>query len=277
MFSFVKKFFKGIEKEHYSSLQVIKKSFWEINWIKTIWFNFMALPFKQAIKIPFIIGYNVKIQSIGKIILHKKCYTGMISLGVMKIPMWESNSVQLMFTNHGTVFFSGRAKFHPGVKLSISQNALLILGERNSIGYNSRIVVQHTISIGDDFRISWDGQIFDTDFHFLRKIESDRIYTRKKPVIIGDNVWAGNRVSIGKGTIIPNGSVISCCTKVSGDLSNEGENLLIVGNPGKVVSKGYLMGNSWFPQEENRIAKERKEDDLIKEYNDNLINNIMHG
>lgn len=277
MISLIKHYFKKNNKEQYSSLQVIKKSFWEINWIKTIWFNFMALPFKQAIKIPFIIGYNVKIQSIGKIILHKKCYTGMISLGVMKIPMWESNSVQLMFTNHGTVFFSGRAKFHPGVKLSISQNALLILGERNSIGYNSRIVVQHTISIGDDFRISWDGQIFDTDFHFLRKIESDRIYTRKKPVIIGDNVWAGNRVSIGKGTIIPNGSVISCCTKVSGDLSNEGENLLIVGNPGKVVSKGYLMGNSWFPQEENRIAKERKEDDMIKEYNDNLINNIMHG
>lgn len=277
MFSFIKKCFKGIEKEQYSSLQVIKNSFWEINWIKTIWFNFMALPFKQAMKIPFIIGYNVKIQSIGKIILHKKCYTGMISLGVMKIPMWESNSVQLIFTNYGTVVFSGRAKFHPGVKLSISQNALLKLGDKVSFGYNCRIITQHTISTGDNFRISWEGQIFDTDFHYLQKIESEKIYIRKKPVIIGNDVFLGNRVTIGKGTVIPNGCVISCCSKINGDFSSQGENLLIVGNPGKVVSKGYIMGSGWQLDKEKKIAKELNEGEMIKEYNDNLLKTIMNG
>ena len=111
----------------------------------------------------------------------------------------------------------------------------------------------------------------------MQKIGSEKIYKRKKPVFIGDNVFAGNRVTIGKGTVIPNGSVISCCSKISGDFSSEGANLLIVGNPGKVVSKGFMMGSGWQLDEEKRIAKELKEDEMIKEYNENLLNTIMHG
>lgn len=41
-------------------------------------------------------------------------------------------------------------------------------------------------------------QIFDTDFHFLRNVLKSKIYKRKKPVIIGDNVFIGNSSTIGK-------------------------------------------------------------------------------
>lgn len=242
---------KNKDYEEICCLQNIKKYFWHINWLKTIWFNIKVLPLNQAIKFPFIISYNCKINNIGKIILKNKIYPGMISIGVVKIDSCESNDDKIIFTNYGEIFFNGRAKFHPGAKICVNSNSILSFGARNSVGCNTKIISQCVITIGDDFSISWDGQIFDTDFHFLRNVLKSKIYKRKKPVIIGDNVFIGNSSTIGKGTKIPSGSVVSCCSKVSGDYSKEGDNLLIGGNPATILSKGFEMGNPWFPEKEN--------------------------
>lgn len=233
----------------------LKHYFWQINWLKTIWFNHKALPFKQAIKIPFIISYNVKIRRIGKIVLPESIHPGMISIGVVKIREYDSNFNPTYFTNNGTLIIRGNVKIHPGVKLFIKSNACLDLGVRINIGSNSKIICYKTIQIGNDFRMSWDGQIFDTDFHFLYNIEQDKYYPRNKPVIIGSNVFIGNRCTIGKGTNIPNGSVVSCVSKVSGIFDNEGENLLISGNPAIVIKKGVNIGSGWFLEEEAKTAK----------------------
>lgn len=250
-----KLFIRNKDNEELASLRAVKNNFFKINWIKTIWFNFKALPFKQAIKIPIIIGYNVKIRKIGEIIINNKIYLGMISIGVIRINAWESSSDRSIFTNHGKIILNGRTKFHPGIKITVANNAILSIGERNSFGCKTKIIAYCAIVIGNDLRISWEGQIFDTDFHFLRKINANKTYIRSKPVIIGNNVFIGNSVTIGKGTKIPNGCVISCCSKVSGDYSEDGENLLISGNPSTVLTKGFEMGNSWFPEHENETAK----------------------
>lgn len=233
----------------------LKTFFWQINWLKTIWFNFKALPFKQAIKIPFIISYNVKIRKVGNIELPDSIHTGMVSIGVIKIIEYNSNFEPIYFTNHGTLRFHGNTKIHPGVKLFIKSGACLDLGARTNIGFNSKVICYKLIKLGNDFRMSWEGQIFDTDFHFLYNIEKDKYYQRTKPVIIGKNVFIGNRCTIGKGTEIPDGSVVSCVSKVSGVFSDEGENLLLSGNPAKVIKKGLNIGSGWFLEEEAKIAK----------------------
>lgn len=257
--------------EKKEALRAIKEHFWHINWIKTIWFNLMALPFSQAIKIPFIVGYNTKIRNFGKIILKKHCFTGMVSLGVIRINPWETSYSPHIFSNKGILSFNGRTKFHPGSKIVIGENAVILLGERCTFGYDTKIISLHSIVIGNDFRMSWNGQILDTDFHFFKKINPQKIYPRKKPIVIGDNVFAGNNVTIGKGTNIPNGCVISCCSKIAGDFSEEGENILVSGNPAKVLSKGYEMGNGWFPHQEAAIARDMEEADNIKKYNKMLL------
>lgn len=237
------------------SLKYIKSFFWQINWIKTIWFNFRVLPFKTAIKLPFVISYNVKIHSIGNIELTGESHLGMVSIGVIKISDYDSNATPIYFTNRGTLRINGNVKIHPGVKLYTSSNACIDMGRRVNLGFNTKILCYKHITLGNDSRISWECQIFDTDFHFLHNIENDKYYQRIKPVIIGENVFVGNRCTIGKGTIIPNGSVISCVSKVNGDFTTEGENLLLTGNPAKVIKKGVNMGSGWFPKEEERISK----------------------
>lgn len=241
------------------SFRYLKSFFWQINWLKTLWFNFKVLPLKKAIKLPFIISYNVKINSIGKIELTGDIHPGMVSIGVIKISDYDSNANPIYFTNKGTLKIEGNTKIHPGVRLYIAPTARIDLGRRVNLGFNTKIISYKHITIGNDSRISWECQIFDTDFHFLHNIEKDKYYQRTKPVIIGENVFIGNRSTIGKGTIIPNGSVISCVSKVNGDFKAEGENLLITGNPAKIIKKGVNMGSGWFPKEEERISKMQNE------------------
>lgn len=245
----------GIYDEAITCLAHIKKEFWSINWLKSIWINYRNLPFKQAIYLPIIVSYNVKFNNKGKILIKGKVSPGIVSIGVIKTG-WESNSDKTIFKNRGTFILYGRFKMHPGSKLIVYPNANIICGNRTSIGSMTKIICAKLIEIGENFRISWNGQIFDTDFHFLKNIKSNKIYKRIKPVKIGNDVFIGNSCTIGKGTILLDGCVVSCCSKVSGDFTEEGKNLLISGNPAKVVNKGYEMINDWFPKKESKIALE---------------------
>ena len=261
MRSIVKKFFQnriGYNDEQLTPLSNIFKYFWKINWLKTILFNFTALPFYQAIRLPFIVGYKCRIRRIGKVILKGRVSPGMISIGVIRL-LTDSNAERLVWANMGEMFFNGRAKFHPGSKISVKSKGVMKMGERVSIGSCTKLVCTKSIEIGKDTRISWECQIFDTDFHFLRNINKGKIYDRQKNVIIGNDVFIGNSSTVGKGTILPSGSVVSCCSKVSGDFSDEGFNLLIVGNPAKVVKKGVQMSSGWFSKKEHNIAIQKGE------------------
>lgn len=246
---------KGWDYDKISALINVRKYFWHINWIKSFYYNFKLLPFRKAIKCPIIIAYNVKFKSKGKFILNTKAYLGQISIGVIKIDMWEDNSSKTFITNFGTICFNGRVKFHPGAEIVTFKNANLIFGNRASIGANTKVICSQSISIGNDTQISWNSQVFDTDFHFLTNIRTNKVYKRKKRILIKDEVFIGNSCSIAKGTVLPQGTVVSCCSKVGGDFTNEGDNLLIIGNPAKVVNKGFKMGNGWFPEIEIEIAK----------------------
>lgn len=255
----LRKFIGHLSNDERYSLSMIRVFFWDINWIKTLWFNFKALPFVQAIKIPFLLSYNTKVKSVGKIVLSNDVHLGMVSIGVIKIGDFETNSEKTIFNNMGTLSIAGNMKIHPGVKLVIRKGAKLTVGERVGFGGNSKVICHKSITIGDDFRMSWNSQIFDTDFHFLYNIEKCKHYPRLKPVTIGNNVFVGNGATIGKGTTLPDGCVVSCISKVSGDFSAEGNNLLISGNPAKVLIKGVEMSSGWYMEKEDAIAKQFNE------------------
>ena len=253
--NFIRKRFNKLSYDKKQALRVVKNSIWKINWLKTFWFNLKILPLREAIKCPVLVAFNVKIKSIGNIIFTNEIYTGMVSIGVIKIDAFETNNFPTIFNNKGKFFISGRVKMHPGSCLMIASKASLTTGNHVGFGANTKVICCKSITIGDDVRFSWNCQLFDTDFHFLYNVEKKKHYQRLKDIVIGNNVFIGNGCTIGKGTIIPNGCVISCVSKVSGDYTNDGENLLLVGNPAKIIKKGVNMGNSWFPEIENEIAK----------------------
>lgn len=254
--SIIRKYFNTLSLDEKESLRVIKNSFWKINWIKTLWFNLSILPFKKAVKCPVLVAYNVKVKNLGKIIFKNKVYSGMISIGVIRISAIETNHNPTIFNNRGTLTFAGRVKVHPGSILSIVPNASISLGNHVGFGANTKVICRKAIEIGNDVRISWNSQVLDSDFHFLYNIDKNKYYQRTKEIIIGNNVFIGNGCTVGKGTVIPDGCVVSCISKVSGDFRTEGDNLLISGNPAKVIKKGVNISNGWYPEEEKKIAKQ---------------------
>lgn len=196
----------------------------------------------------------------GKIILDKQSYPGMISIGAIKIDLWESNSDKIIFSNYGEIFIGGRMRIHPGAKLVVYKKAKLNIGNRVVLGCMTKLICCKHIEIGSDVRISWNSQIFDTDFHFLSNKITGKIYKRTKPVTIASNTWIGNSVTIGKGTQLPKGTLVSCCSKVSGDFSQGGEGQLLMGNPAHCVGNGFEMTNSWFPEKEVELSKKIEEE-----------------
>lgn len=243
----------GISYERQSGLGTIKGHFFDINWLKTLWFNFKALPLKQALRVPILLSWNVKVREVGHIEIKHPVTPGMISIGVIKIDPWESNHDQIIFSNQGHLTFGGRTKIHPGVRLAIMPDAHLTLGERTMLGCKCRIVCAHSIKLGDDVRLSWEGQLFDTDFHYLRNLNTGKVYPRQRDVTIGNDVFIGSRCTITKGTQLPDGAVVSCCSKLCGDYTTSGPNPLIKGNPAQIVALGYTITSGWFPEEEAEL------------------------
>ena len=256
--SIINKKVKDFIKKHFSSEQIanirfVYKYWSRINWIKTFWFNFKILPFKDAIRLPFILAYGVTIKRTGTIKLNTRPSFGIIRLGIAQL-ITDMTSERLVVSNKGTIIFNGEFRSHKGAKINV-RKGILSFGNRINIGNRTRIVCTKSIKIGNDFISSWDCQFYDTDFHFLHNIVKDKYYPRSKEIIIGDNVFVGNHCTIGKGTVITSGSVISCCTKISGNFGGEGDNLLIMGYPGRVVKKGFEMINCWTIDKENEIAR----------------------
>lgn len=213
-----------------------------ISIFKTLYFNFKAFPFRKAIRFPFLVGRKVKIRNIGKIVVTTNIETAMFTLGVFYNKNWESTKDHItIFGNRGTLQLDGFWNAYIGSKIYISKDASITFKGYNNIGYNSKIICFESIEFGRDTSTSWDCEIFDTNFHNLKDMVSKKILKKTSPVRFGDGVFIGNNTSIHQGTKIPNYCVISSFSRVSGSFTKEGENLLILGNPAKVVDKGYKM------------------------------------
>ena len=88
------------------------------------------------------------------------------------------------------------------------------------------------IEIGDNVLVGTAVTVMDSDFH---DIEPSRRLTgtpKTGKVVIADNVWIGDRVTILKGTTIGKNSVVAAGAVVSGAFP---ENVIIGGVPAKVI------------------------------------------
>lgn len=209
---------------------------------KTLLFNFKALPIKDAFKIPFIVGRNVKLVSIGKITINAPISTAMFSIGIHYIEQWQyDKETYTIWSNEGVVSFDNTVRLYSGVKICVGESGILTFGGYNIVGSNTKIICWKNITIAKNVGISWECQLFDTNFHNLKDLVANKINKRDGIIEIKEDTFIGNNVSIMKGTKISEGSVVSSGSRVTGNFTKEGKNLLISGNPAVVIDKGYKM------------------------------------
>jgi Acetyltransferase (isoleucine patch superfamily) len=108
------------------------------------------------------------------------------------------------------------------------------------IGANATIQVYNQLTIGNNCLISWNVNILDGDGHNLM-YENKKNYA--KAIIIEDNVWIGNNVTVLKGVHIGAGSIIGAGSVVTSSIPNR---CLAVGNPARIIKTDVSWENIYI-------------------------------
>jgi acetyltransferase-like isoleucine patch superfamily enzyme len=156
--------------------------------------------------------------------------------GIIKVIVTRRGSFKI---GRNVVINSGNTPIH-GVgshqKSSFFVEGDLFIGDNTGMSATA-VLCYHSIEIGKNVNIGFNTVIFDTDFHSLDpEIRQDNVndtkHTKKKKVVIEDNVFIGAHSTILKGVNIGENSVIGACSLVSRDIP---KNQLWGGNPIKFI------------------------------------------
>ena len=92
-----------------------------------------------------------------------------------------------------------------------------------------------TIIIGRSCLFATDTKIFTSDYHSILDANTGRRVNHARDVVIGPEVWFGERATVLKGARIGPQSIIGFSAVVSGEIP---ANCVAAGNPARVVRRG---------------------------------------
>ena len=124
-------------------------------------------------------------------------------------------------------FGNGRIQLQPR-----TPDAEIVIGENNWFSNNLSVYALQSVRIGNNCRVGELVSIMDADFHEINPATRDRSAGVVKPVLIGNNVWIGNRAMILRGAKIGDNFVIGAMSLVTGKIP---PNCVAAGVPAKVI------------------------------------------
>ncbi len=119
---------------------------------------------------------------------------------------------------------------------SCNEKAIIKIGARTTIGYNTFVFASKSIQIGDDCLIAPFVYIVDSDHEMKRGVKINQQPNQTSPVIIGNDVWIGTNVTILKGVTIGDGAVIAANSLVNSDVPS---NMIYAGIPAKKIGERH--------------------------------------
>ena len=119
--------------------------------------------------------------------------------------------------------------FHP----EIISGENCCFGEYNHITSTNKIVIGDNLLTGRWVTIT-DNSHGDTDIETLQQPPLMRLVTSKGPVVIGKNVWIGDKATILPGVSIGDGVVVAANSVVTKDVPAY---CVVAGNPAKVINQ----------------------------------------
>lgn len=184
--------------------------------------------------------YNLKLKEKGRIYVYKKAkinkkksaklnIKARLFLGFIRA---ETSAIltEIALRDHAKLEINGDFKVYAGAKILIKENAQLYLGG-GYINSNTIINVSEKIHIGKGAAIAENVIIRDSDTH---KILSNPNHKMTLPIIIEDNVWIGMNAIILKGVTIGKGSIIAAGSVVTKDIP---AHCLAAGVPAKIIKE----------------------------------------
>lgn len=220
-----------------------------VNITKTIYWNFRLLPFKVAKHLPLFIGHNVEFIGVTRnsIIIETKNYTrGTIKIGISDFPQFPIKNVSTMIRlgAGSKIIFGNNIEIGKGCSVVGTYRGQIIFGNDIFMNMHSMIYSNKYIKIGNHVRIGWQSQIYDSNIHYMIDTSSGIIKPISNSIIISDNVWLANHVTIAPGAKIPPFTTVAAHSLVNRNFMEEHEiGGLLVGTPAiyKPIGKVRLL------------------------------------
>jgi acetyltransferase-like isoleucine patch superfamily enzyme len=220
-----------------------KELFWpcfrQINIFMTLWVNLRIFPLSVALKMPIWVFGKMKMGHV-----HRGCveFDGPVRRGLLRIGLHIPSS--FCMSSVSSLVIWGKLKVHGhssvgnGVKIGVAKNAVLELGNFSRIGPDAKVYCEDHIVIGQEVGVSWESQIFDTNFHYY--VHEGMIKRKNGPVVIGHHCWIGNRSTISKNAKLPPYSIVASNSLVNKDFSSNKEGGIYVGQPARLVQEDCM-------------------------------------
>lgn len=221
--------------------------------------KFKVKPKFQNNKILVVIEHTEKIMTekqIAKQLKINVIFNGDNNTVSIYNPKNLANSVIQFNGNNSTVIFGGNNSGRYGISLYKDGNKVTI-GKDTSCCDIGISAINNEIHIGEDCMISNNVRIWGDGHSVLDAKTKKVINLPTKPIVIGNHVWLGERVTITKNANIPNNCICGIASVVT--KSFEEKNCLIAGNPAKIKKRNINWSRS-----EPVVYKQNVEDkDLI--------------
>lgn len=212
-------------------------SFLAQNWWATIYFNFRMLPLRQAIRLPFHFCHGIRFERLtGQIILDvEKPTRAMVRIGGRGSDMFARS--QTIIDLAGLAYFEGACEIGHGALLRIEDGGSVRFGRNVRLGAKTKLCAANSILFGDEIDFSWECQIFDTNFHWMRDCSNDTTLPKVGIISIGSRNWFGNRVTVSMGCHTSKDVTVASNSLCNKDYRALGERIIIAGTPAKIVRR----------------------------------------
>ena len=195
---------------------------------KSIYLNYRCLPFAKAWKLPVRVRYDTKFGILDKnsICINGTCTRSMITLGYRGGKFVAGNRGYISISG-GKMIFNGTCNFGEGFGIAVESGELQF-GKNFYANRNLLIECQKKVSFGSDVLLGWNVSIRDTDGHSINGKPF------KEKIMVKNHVWIASDVTVLKGSVISEGSVIACNSTVCG-LKMQENKCLVGGTPAKII------------------------------------------
>lgn len=97
----------------------------------------------------------------------------MIKIGGRGSEMFPRNPVIIDIS--GTWIIKGITEVGIGSYIHVASSATLTTGNKVKLGALNKLYCEKSITLGDEIAFSWECQIFDTNFHYMKDLLSNKI------------------------------------------------------------------------------------------------------
>lgn len=143
---------------------------------------------------------------------------------------------RLIIRGPGTVIIGRNvnawAHQEPTRLITTSKDAVLVVGDGVRLN-GPTVIASERVEIGD-LCILGSTVVFDSDFHSLKRDRATNpdAPVRRKPVVIGRNVWLGGQSAVLPGVTVGEDSVVGFRAVVAKDIP---AGVVVAGNPARIV------------------------------------------